>query len=111
MGCCENAKAHDQAVKREVEKVLNTPEIMDFIEALKIEAAHQRERWKESDPIKSRADWYWLTGYLGGKALMDPREPDDQRTEIERRLHRIITVAAAAYNWHSFEKAGKMRTP
>jgi hypothetical protein len=80
--------------------------MLDFLEAVKIEAQHQRERWKETDPIKDDADWYWLIGWLGGKALTDPHDADDKRTAKERKLHRIITAAAAAYNWHSSVKGG-----
>lgn len=83
------------------QKTINRPEVLDFLEAVKIEAAHQRERWKATDPIKDDADWYWLIGWLGGKALTDPHDAGDTRTAKERKLHRIITVAAAAYNWHS----------
>lgn len=89
-----------------VESKINTPEVHHFLRAVAIEAAHQRERWKATDPIKDEADWYWLIGWLGGKAVTDPHEPDDKRTPQERKLHRIITVAAAAYNWHSSVKAG-----
>lgn len=85
-------------------KIINTPEIEDFLRAVKIEAAHQREKWAETDPMKSDADFYWLIGWLGGKAVTDAHEPDDSRTERERRLHRIVTVAAAAYNWHERAK-------
>lgn len=93
-----------QKLKSCCRKTINTPEIEDFLTAVAIEAAHQRERWKETDPIKSEADWYWLIGWLGGKAVMDPKDPGDTRTPRERKLHRIITVAAAAYNWHSAVK-------
>ena len=79
---------------------LNSPEIQEFIDGLRIEAAHQRERWKDSDTSKENADFFWLLGWLGGKAVHDPHEPGDKRSTKERRLHRIIAVAAAAYNWH-----------
>ena len=82
-------------VKR-LRALLNTPEIADFAKAVQLEAAHQRERWpSEQDAGKTDADWFWLIGYLAGKALHNPGgEPDKQ-------LHRIITVAAAAANWHA----------
>lgn len=76
--------------------LLNTPEIIDFALAVQIEAAHQRERWgSDHDAGKTEADWFWLIGYLTGKALMNP--DGDQA----KRLHRIVTVAAAACNWHA----------
>lgn len=85
-------------------KLINTPEIEDFLRAVKIEAAHQQEKWAETDPMKSDADFYWLIGWLGGKAVTDPHEDGDERTARERLLHRIVTVAAAAYNWHERAK-------
>ena len=98
----EIEKMMDQAVRERLE----TPEMLDFLKAVKIEAEHQRDRWKKTDPEKSHADWYWLIGWLGGKAVMDPHEAGDERSEKDRRLHRIITVAAAAYNWHEWTKKG-----
>lgn len=95
----------EKRIKDAVTKAINTPEVEDFLKAVALEAAHQLERWKATDPIKDDADWYWLIGWLGGKALTDPHDADDKRTPEERKKHRIITVAAAAYNWHSSVKA------
>jgi hypothetical protein len=71
---------------------INTPEIQDFIVAVENEAKHQRIRWEAShDSGKTDADWFWLIGYLAGKALHKP----------EKQLHHIITTAAACLNWHA----------
>lgn len=81
-------------------KELNTPEIDDFFEAVKKEAAYQRMHWgSEHDGGKTNADWFWLIGYLAGKAL---HNPGNYRG---KQLHRIITIAAAACNWWSAVKA------
>ena len=84
------------AKEAEVEKLtaqLNTPEILDFAKAVNLEAAHQRERWgTDHDGGKEDADWFWLVGYLAGKALHIP----------EKRLHHLITAAAALANWHLY---------
>jgi hypothetical protein len=78
---------------RELEALLNMPETVDFIEGVRREAAHQRERWgSEHDDGKTDADWFWLVGYLVGKALHKP----------EKRLHHLITAAAALLNWHLY---------
>lgn len=90
-----------------IENRLGDPETEDFCKGVLLEAAHQRDRWKESDPTKTPADWFWLLGWLGGKAVHDPHEPWDERTARERRLHRIIATAAAAANWHAQELKGK----
>ena len=77
----------------QLKKQLNTPEILDFAKAVNLEAAHQRERWgTDHDGGKEDADWFWLVGYLAGKALHVP----------EKRLHHLITAAAALANWHLY---------
>ncbi len=92
-----------EALAREVlrlDALLNTPEFSDFIKAVPLEAAHQLERWGvEHDEGKTDADWLWLIAYLSSKALTNPIEPGDDI--FEKRLHRIITIAAAASNWHA----------
>ena len=74
---------------------INSPEIAEFMRAVENEALHQRQRWgSEHDSGKSDADWFWLIGYLAGKAI----RPD---IPIEKMLHHIITTAAACLNWHA----------
>lgn len=80
--------------------LLNTPEILDFVKAAHLEACHQRERWaSEHDGEKGDADWFWLIGHLAAKAMHNPPKHDTPDRDV--RLHRIITVAAAACNWHA----------
>jgi hypothetical protein len=75
-----------------LEELINTPHTAEFLEAVKLEAVHQRERWgSEHDYGKTDADWFWLVGYLTGKAIHKP----------EKQLHHIITTAAALLNWHA----------
>lgn len=100
---CTDSTASALAAKdAEIERLtalLNTPETRDFTDAVIIEAAHQRERWgNDHDAGKTDADWFWLIGYLAGKAL---HNPPNGMEPTEARLHRIITVAAAAANWHA----------
>lgn len=79
---------------RALEASINTPETEDFIRALPLEASHQQGRWgAEHDLGKTDADWFWLLGYLGGKALRPNIMP-------EKRRHHIISLAAACLNWH-----------
>ncbi|MBQ1761965.1 MAG: hypothetical protein IIZ92_03575 [Aquincola sp.] len=74
---------------------INTPEVADFLAGVHNEALHQRERWgAEGDAGKTDADWYWLVGYLAGKAIRPDATP-------EKQLHHIITTAAALLNWHA----------
>jgi hypothetical protein len=93
----------EAALRDEVDrltKLLNSPEIINFVKAVQLEAAHQRERWPEGhDANKGDADWFWLIGHLASKAMHNPPKLD--APEREAKLHRIITVAAAACNWHA----------
>jgi hypothetical protein len=75
---------------------LNTPEIEDFASGVVLEAAHQRTRWGSAhDRSKSAENWFWLVGYLAGKALR--ASIDGNR---EKALHHTISAAAALSNWH-----------
>jgi hypothetical protein len=82
--------------------LINNPHTNSFLDAVRLEAAHQRERWKaDHDAGKTDADWFWLIGYLAGKALHKP----------EKQLHHIITTAAACLNWHMARTVGNDMRP
>jgi hypothetical protein len=75
--------------------LINTPRTHDFIEAVKLEMPHQRERWGSShDAGKTPPDWFWLVGYLAGKALHA-----SEIGNVEKTKHHVITTAAALGNW------------
>lgn len=87
---------------RRLHTLINNPHTADFIEAVKSEAAFQREHWAAShDAGKTDADWFWLVGYLAGKALSKP----------EKLLHHVITTAAACLNWHMARTVGTDMRP
>jgi len=76
--------------------IINTPQSGDFLRAVSIEAEHQRQRWGSShDAGKAPSDWFWLIGYLAGKALHAHAAGDIGKAE-----HHVITIAAALANWH-----------
>ena len=76
--------------------LINTPSADDFFEAVRIEAAHQVERWGvEHDAGKRPEDWIALVVYLLGKATKAHYESDR-----DKLLHHVITLAAVALNWH-----------
>lgn len=78
-------------------QLLVTPEIENFDKAVPLEAAHQIDRWGTAqDAGKAPQDWFWLVGYLAGKALRS--HIDFDRTKA---LHHCITIAAATRNWHA----------
>lgn len=77
--------------------LLNTPEVYDFLEGVRLEAAHQQERWGNAhDAGKVPADWFWLLGHLSGKALAAAVKGD-----TEKALHHCISSAAVLLNWHA----------
>jgi len=79
------------------DSILNTPELRDFMAAVPIEVLHQRKRWgKAHDAGKEPQDWFWLIGYLAGKALRSDLDGD-----TDKALHHTITIAAACRNWHA----------
>lgn len=98
----ENEATTDDAVAglaaevTRLQLLIDTPEIEDFFHGTKIEAAHQVERWGDAhDRSKSAENWYWLVGYLAGKALRATM--DGNR---EKALHHTISTAAALFQWH-----------
>ena len=77
--------------------ILNTPLYKDFMEAVPREGAHQVHRHGTShDRQKEPQDWFWLVGYLAGKALRAHIDGNK-----EKALHHTISSAAALMNWHS----------
>ena len=80
-----------------LEAKLNTPELHDFSAGVISEAQHQRARWgSDHDAGKEPADWFWLVGYLAGKALASHLAGN-----LEKALHHTITVASVMANWHA----------
>jgi hypothetical protein len=79
------------------ERLLNRPELADFARGVSLEALHQRQRWGEAhDRSKSAENWFWLVGYLAGKALRASVDGDR-----DKALHHTISAAAALSQWHA----------
>lgn len=77
--------------------LINHPSLDGFLRSTHIEAVHQIERWGQAgDRAKRPADWFWLVGYLAGKALHAACTGDR-----DKAMHHCISSAAALYNWHS----------
>jgi hypothetical protein len=75
--------------------LLNTPHTQDWIEGVRLEAAHQVNRWgADHDDGKEPADWFWLIGYLAGKALAAAISGN-----VEKAKHHTISGGAALLNW------------
>ena len=75
----------------------DVPEIEDFVAGVLTEAEHQKVRWGDAhDRDKSAENWFWLVGYLGGKALRAA-----VAGERDKALHHTISTAAALSQWHA----------
>lgn len=80
---------------QELEALINTPHTDEWFEAVRLEAAHQVERWGSShDEGKQPADWFWLLGYLGQKAMTAAMAGDETKAR-----HHTISSAAMLLNW------------
>lgn len=99
-GKLQEAGAMLRALADEVERLcalVNTPTLHSFRDGVVLEAAHQRARWgADHDAGKAPADWFWLVGYLAGKALHAQTSGN-----AEKALHHTISTAAALANWHA----------
>lgn len=83
--------------------LLNSPETESFIAGVRQEVAHQIERWGTvHDRAKAPSDWYWLLGFLSGKALRAHIDGDR-----DKALHHTISSAAVLANWHTHIKLGE----
>lgn len=83
-------QAHD------LHALINNPHTDEFLPAVKLEAAHQRDRWGDAhDRGKSAENWFWLVGYLAGKCLRAAITGDR-----EKAMHHTISSAAALANWY-----------
>lgn len=80
-----------------VAALLNAPVNDEFLLGVKTEALFQRSKWgSEHDAGKAPEDWFWLLGYLAGKALHAAKSGDRAKA-----LHHTISSGAALLNWHA----------
>jgi hypothetical protein len=94
----EDVERENARLWREINRLnnlINTPRTADFFEAVRIEAAHQIERWgTEHDAGKRPEDWISLLVYLTGKAIKAHYDSDEEKLK-----HHVVTVAAVCLNW------------
>jgi hypothetical protein len=90
------------AEARRMDALINNAQTDDFIEAVRAEAAYQIQKWGTVDDRgKTPADWFWLVGYLAGKALAANLAGDEHKA-----LHHTISSGAALANWYAHIKTG-----
>lgn len=79
-----------------LEKLINNPEINDFLEGVKIESAHQIEKWgEEHEADKYPHDYSLVLDKLKGKQALAIWDKD-----LEKYKHHLITMAAVCFNAH-----------
>jgi len=98
-------RSADDSEATRLRALINAPEMDAFLRGVHLEAVHQVERWGTAhDRAKRPADWFWLVGYLAGKALHAAVAGNS-----EKALHQTISTAAALYNWHCTMKGIDVR--
>lgn len=76
-------------------ELIGRPYIGAWTDEILIEAAHQRDRWgADQDHGKTPEDWFWLIGYLAGKALAAHKSGDAMKAH-----HHTVSTAAVLAHW------------
>lgn len=79
-----------------LDDLINSPELQDFIKGLKLESAHQTEKWgSEHEETKFPHDYALVLDKLKGKQALAIWDLD-----VEKYKHHLITMAAVCYNMH-----------
>ncbi|MFM0405249.1 hypothetical protein [Paraburkholderia dipogonis] len=84
----------------ELNAIIHTPESDEFLKGVSIEAEYQRQL-HGIDATEARFDWhqwFWVTGYLLGKALAACKSGEG---DGEKAKHHLVTSAALINNWHN----------
>lgn len=91
----ETINAHEIKII-ELNSLLNSPEIENFLPGVQLEAGHQRWRWgDEHDMRKTAGEWFWALGFLAQKVMIAAENGD-----IKKAKHHTISSAALLANWH-----------
>lgn len=86
----------DAMAAHDLHGLVNRPHTDNFLEATRLEAGHQIDRFGAAhDRDKSAENWFWLVGYLAGKCLHAVVTGNKAKA-----LHHTISTAAALLNWH-----------
>ncbi len=79
-----------------LQELINNPELGSFLHGVRIESAHQREKWgEEHDHKKSPGDWSMLLDRIKGKQCQAVWDGD-----LDKLCHHLITMAAICFNYH-----------
>lgn len=85
---------------RRLNAIIHSPESNEFLKGASIEAEYQRQLHgvDETDSRYDWQQWFWVTGYLLGKALAACRSGEGNG---EKAKHHLVTSAALLNNWHN----------
>jgi hypothetical protein len=81
--------------------IIDRPDPHDFMAASEIEARFQLDKWGTTEGFPTAFDntddaaFVYLIAYLTGKVAATPDH------DLDKKLHRVTTIAAAAANWHA----------
>lgn len=79
----------------EMEALISRPYIGAWSDEILIEAAHQRTRYgADHDHGKAPEDWFWLIGYLAGKALAAHKAGNAAKAH-----HHTVSTGAVLAHW------------
>lgn len=93
----EHERDEARANLAEASKMWDGAETSEWFEGVRKEAAYQVARWGvEHDAGKGPEHWFWLVGYLAGKALRSAMDGD-----LEKAKHHTISTGAALLGWHA----------
>ena len=97
LGCSPDNEAALTAIAalKRARDLIARPYIGAWSDEVIVEAAHQRDRWgADHDHGKSPEDWFWLIGYLAGKALASHKAGD-----MHKARHHTVSTAAVLAHW------------
>lgn len=83
-------------IRDDIDALVMGPVTHDFWEGVRVEREFQRAKWGSvHDRNKAPPEWFWLVGYLAGKALAAQLAGD-----LEKARHHTISAAAALSHWY-----------
>lgn len=82
---------------RQLRSLVDRPAIADFATAVKLEAAHARDRFgADHDLGKAPWDWFWTLAHPASKCVHALLAGD-----VSKALHHTVSSAALLANWHA----------
>jgi len=88
----------DDLSRDDLLQMLANPRLLNFLEAVRLEAVHQPAVWGDiHSQMQHPAEWPNLITYLLGKVVQA-----DMQSDSTAYLTNIVAIAAACYHWHEY---------